>query len=94
MGLAAELDMGRLFIKRLKVWGSTLRSPRQQRAKPGSCRAARKIVAAVRAWPAATDRLHREYPIQQVEKALPVQGNATVGKVILRFVPERLAGSR
>jgi NADPH:quinone reductase-like Zn-dependent oxidoreductase len=82
-GRAAELDMGRLLIKRLRVWGSTLRS-RDNKSKAALIAELREKV-----WPLfetvqLRPIIHREYPIQQVSKAFDeVQGNATVGKVVL-----------
>lgn len=82
-GRAAELDMGRLLIKRLRVWGSTLRS-RDNKSKAELVSDLRQKV-----WPLFEQGqlrpiIHREYPIQQVNQAFEeVQSNATVGKVVL-----------
>ncbi len=82
-GRTSELDLGRLLIKRLRVWGSTLRS-RDNKSKAALIADLRQQV-----WPLFEQGqlrpiIHREYPIQQVEQAFAeVQGNATVGKVIL-----------
>jgi putative PIG3 family NAD(P)H quinone oxidoreductase len=84
-GRAAELDLGRLLVKRLTVAGSTLRS-RDNGAKA-------QLIADLRqrVWPLFDDGRLRpviqdEFPVQKVADAFAtLESNATTGKVILTF---------
>ena len=82
-GRNADLDIGRLLVKRLSVIGSTLRS-RTDAAKAEVIRQLRDQV-----WPGFADGslqpiIHGTYPITQAEAAfVEVAGNGTIGKVVL-----------
>lgn len=85
-GRSANLDIGRLLVKRLRVIGSTLRS-RSDADKSSLISELRETV-----WPHFDARtlkpiIHSEYPIADVNTAIAeVKGNETVGKVILKVV--------
>lgn len=82
-GRTAELDMGRMLMKRQRLIGSTLRSktPRSKGA----------ILDALHAhvWPRLARNelrplIDREWPIQEAEQAMDyLESNASVGKVLL-----------
>ena len=82
-GRAAELDMGRMLMKRQRFIGSTLRSKTPQ--------AKGAILDALYAhvWPRLArgelrPLIDREWPIQQTEEAMTyLESNASVGKVLL-----------
>ncbi|EPC01826.1 NAD(P)H quinone oxidoreductase [Litchfieldella anticariensis FP35 = DSM 16096] len=82
-GRCAELDLGRLLMKRQRLIGSTLRA-RPSRAKG-------IILDALHAhvWPRLSNgeirpMIDRIWPIDQVETAMDyLQSNATIGKVLL-----------
>ena len=83
-GRAAELDIGRLLVKRLRVIGSTLRS-RSDKDKG-------EIISELteKVWPLFAKGvlkpvIHSEYRIQDAANAIEeVKSNQTVGKVILK----------
>jgi putative PIG3 family NAD(P)H quinone oxidoreductase len=84
-GRTAEIDLGRLLVKRLTVVGSTLRS-RDNGSKA-------RLVADLRqrVWPLFDEGrlrpvIHDEYPVQRVSEAFAaLESNATTGKLILAF---------
>ncbi|CBL43647.1 Zinc-containing alcohol dehydrogenase [gamma proteobacterium HdN1] len=82
-GRTASIDLGRMLIKRLKVWGSTLRS-RDNQSKTALIRSLREQV-----WPRfekgeLRSIIHAEYPIQEVERAFAdIASNANIGKIVL-----------
>ncbi len=82
-GRAANLDMGRLLVKRLRVIGSTLRS------RSSASKAALITDLKEKVWPLFESGqlrpiIHRIYPIEQVQKAFnEVSSNQTTGKVVL-----------
>ena len=83
-GRGAELDIGRLLVKRLRVIGSTLRS-RSDKDKG-------ELIAKLKekVWPlfdkgVLKPIIHKEYSIQDAASAIEeVKSNQTVGKVILK----------
>ncbi len=84
-GRSAELDIGRLLVKRIQVMGSTLRS-RSDNSKA-------HIISQLnnKVWPLITQGklnpiIDRQYPIEQANEAFNVVGkNQTIGKVILNL---------
>jgi len=84
-GRSAELDLGRLLIKRIQVIGSTLRS-RDNESKA-------HIISQLnnKVWPLFTQGklnpvIDRQYPIEQANAAFDVvDQNKTTGKVILNL---------
>lgn len=82
-GTRAELDMGRMLMKRLRLIGSTLRN-RSNEAKAQIARELREQV-----WPLFDERrlspiIDRVFPMAQAEEAhAHLASNATIGKVIL-----------
>ncbi|MGC3875091.1 NAD(P)H-quinone oxidoreductase [Halomonas sp. GXIMD04776] len=82
-GRCAELDLGRMLMKRQRLIGSTLRSKSPQ-AKGAILDELYKHV-----WPRLVQGdlqplIDRDYPIQQAEDAMAyVESNASMGKVLL-----------
>lgn len=88
-GRVAELDMGKLMMRRLTVTGSTLR------ARSAAYKAHLSLVLQERVWPHVevglfTPCVHQVFPFEQVRQAHEVlESRANIGKVLLSFADEK-----
>ncbi|MCE2679660.1 MAG: NAD(P)H-quinone oxidoreductase [Burkholderiales bacterium] len=88
-GRVAELDMGKLMMRRLTVTGSTLR------ARSAAYKVHLSLVLQERVWPLVeaglfTPCVHQVFPFEQVRQAHEVlESRANIGKVLLSFADEK-----